>query len=191
MHGSALRFDRLAIHLPEIDLPAVVAPEHVVVAVAVEVAGALNVPIGGNWRVRGSAPAYDLQAIHLPELDLPTVVAPENAALAVAIEVVRHVARAPHRCHHVAVDGGREVADGVRDAATIVQQGGLGAVHGGCPILHRELGADLVAGRVEALRADEIGIVVFPGDQEAAVGQRYDACFVLVPGRRRVDKKVG
>src|SRR5207253_9029497 len=86
--------DPHAIHLPEIDLPAIVAPEHVVVAVAVEVAGALNVPIVGNWRVRGSAPAYDLQAIHLPELDLPTVVAPENAALAVAIEVVRHVARA-------------------------------------------------------------------------------------------------
>jgi hypothetical protein len=49
VRGSPLRFDRLAIHLPEIDLPAVVAPENVVVAVAVEVAGALNVPVIGNW----------------------------------------------------------------------------------------------------------------------------------------------
>src|SRR6266508_4164801 len=178
---AAFVFDSQAIHLPEIDRPAVVAPENVVVAVGVEVAGALNVPVIGNWSVRHAAFGFDPQAIHLPEIDLPAVVAPENAALAVAIEVVRHIARAPHRCHHVGV-GGRGVTDGVRDAATIGQQGRLGAVpeyQVGYPVLHRELGADLVARRVEALRADEIGIVVFPGHQEAAVGQSHDIGLVL------------
>jgi hypothetical protein len=52
MRHAAFGFDPQAIHLPEIDLPAVVAPENVVVAVAVEVAGALNVPVARNWRVR-------------------------------------------------------------------------------------------------------------------------------------------
>jgi hypothetical protein len=49
------------------------------------------------------------------------------SALAVAVEVLREVACAPDRCHHVVV-AGRDVADGVRDAAAIGQQGGLGAV---------------------------------------------------------------
>src|SRR5262245_58417895 len=47
MRHAALGFDRQAIHLPEIDLPAVVAPQNVVVAVAIEVAGPLNVPVIG------------------------------------------------------------------------------------------------------------------------------------------------
>ena len=34
--------------------------------------------------------------------------------------------------------------------------------------------------RVEPLRADEIGDVVLPGDEEAAVGQRHDIRLVLV-----------
>src|SRR2546422_6089098 len=183
VHDAAFGFDRQAIHLPEIDLSAVVAPENVVVAVAVEVAGALNVPVAGNWSVRNAPFGFDPQAIHLPEIDLPAVVAPKNPALAVTIEVVRHVARAPDRCHHVVVVD-RDVGDGVRDAATIGQQGGLREVPG-CPVLHRELGADLYAGGVEALRADEIGIVVVPGHQEAAVGQRHDARQALVTRRGR------
>src|SRR2546426_6544436 len=72
-----------------IDLPAVMTPENVVVAVAVEVAGALNVPVSGNWSVRHAAFGFDRQAIHLPEIDLPAVVAPENAALAVVVEVAK------------------------------------------------------------------------------------------------------
>src|SRR6266511_2792854 len=101
MRDTAFRFGPQAIHLPDVDLSAVVAPEHVVVAVAVEVAGALNVPVTGNWSMRHAAFALDPQAIHLPEIDLPAVVTPENAALAVAIEVVGHVARTPDRGHHV------------------------------------------------------------------------------------------
>src|SRR6266511_1851474 len=189
---AAFGFDRQAIHLPEVDLSAVVAPENVVVAVAVEVAGALNVPVIGNWSVRHAAFGFDPQAIHLPEIDLPAVVAPENAALAVAIEVVRDVAHAPDRCHHVVV-GDHNVAEGKSDAA-IGQQGGLGAVPGkpvGYPVLHGELDADLAADRVEPLRANEIGEVVLPGHEEAAVGQRDHARLVLSCRRGRVDQDVG
>ena len=42
----------------------------------------------------------------------------------------------------------------------------------------RELDADLLAGRVEALGEDEIGGVVFPGHEEAAVGERRDVRLV-------------
>src|SRR5439155_24291599 len=90
----APRTERLAIHLPDVHPIAVVAPENVALAIAVEVADALNVPVIANWSVRHIAFGFDPQAIHLPEVDLPAVVAPKNAALAVAIEVVRHVARA-------------------------------------------------------------------------------------------------
>src|SRR5207247_10096142 len=39
---------------------------------------------------------------------------------------------------------------------------------------NRELAADLVRLRIEALRIDEIGVVVVPGNEESAVRQRHD-----------------
>src|SRR6266540_2702736 len=88
VHDGAFGFDLQAIHLPDVDLPAVVTPENVALPVSIEVADALDVPVVGNWSVHDTAFGFDRLAIHLPEVDLSAVVAPENAALAVAIEVV-------------------------------------------------------------------------------------------------------
>src|SRR5215211_3436227 len=52
---AALRADRQAIHLPGVDLPAVVAPENVALAITVEVADVLDVPVVGNRSVRDAA----------------------------------------------------------------------------------------------------------------------------------------
>jgi uncharacterized protein (DUF2062 family) len=57
---TALSFDLQAIHLPQIDLPAVVAPKKVALAVAVEVAAALDVPIIGYRSVRDTSFAVGL-----------------------------------------------------------------------------------------------------------------------------------
>src|SRR2546429_646897 len=86
---SALVFHRLAIHLPDIDLAAaVLPPEKVAVAIAVEIADALDVPIVGDWGVRDSALRLNLLAIHLPDIDLAAaVLPPENVALDVGLEV--------------------------------------------------------------------------------------------------------
>jgi hypothetical protein len=56
---AAFGFNRQAIHLPDVDLPAVVAPENVAVAVTVEVADALDVPVVGDWSVRSAAFGFD------------------------------------------------------------------------------------------------------------------------------------
>src|SRR5215211_1507036 len=76
VRDTALCFDLQAIHLPDIDLPIVVAPENVTVAVAVLRADALDVPIAGDGSVRDRALRFDVQAVHLPNVDLPAVVAP-------------------------------------------------------------------------------------------------------------------
>jgi hypothetical protein len=89
-HDSALRLNLLAIHLPDIDLAAaVLTPENVAVAIAVEVTDALDVPIGGDWGVRDSALRLNLLAIHhLPDIDLAAaVLTPENVAVAIAVEI--------------------------------------------------------------------------------------------------------
>src|SRR5262249_33535489 len=52
VRGSALGFDLQAIHLPQIDLPVVVAPKNIALQVAVEVADAFDVPGGGNRSMR-------------------------------------------------------------------------------------------------------------------------------------------
>src|SRR5512132_2719080 len=88
VRDSALRVNLLAIHLPDIDLvAAVLTPENVAVAIAIEVTDALDVPIGGDRSVRDSALRLNLLAIHLPDIDLPAaVLTPENDAVATAIE---------------------------------------------------------------------------------------------------------
>src|SRR2546421_538323 len=89
VRDSALRLNLLAIHLPDIDLAAaVLTPEKVAVAVAVELADALDVPIDGDWDVRDSALRLNLLAIHPPHIALPAaVLTPENVAVEVAVEV--------------------------------------------------------------------------------------------------------
>ena len=89
VRDSALRLNLLAIHLPDIDLAAaVLPPEKVAVEVAVEVADARDVPIGGDWGVRDSALRLNLLAIHLPDIDLAAaVLTPENVAVAIAVEI--------------------------------------------------------------------------------------------------------
>jgi hypothetical protein len=79
----------LAIHLPDIDLAAaVLTPENVAVAIAVEVTDALDVPVVGDESVLDSALRLNLLAGHLPEIDLAAaVLTPENVAVAIAIEV--------------------------------------------------------------------------------------------------------
>src|SRR5262249_27739051 len=84
---STFRGDLQTIHLPEVNLSAIVAPENVALAVTVVVADVLDVPIRRDGSVRGSALRFDLQAIHLPQIDLPGVVPPKNIALQVAVEV--------------------------------------------------------------------------------------------------------
>jgi hypothetical protein len=88
MRHAAFGFDGKAIHLPEIDLPAVVPPKNVALAVAVEIAAALDVPIVGYRRVRHTAFAIGLQTVHVPEIDLSSFMTPENVAVAVAVEIV-------------------------------------------------------------------------------------------------------
>src|SRR2546430_7613027 len=85
--SSDLRLDLQAIHLPDIDLPIVVAPENVAVAVAVLRADALDMPIAGDRSVRDDAFRFNVQADHLPDVDLPAVVAPQNVALPIPVEV--------------------------------------------------------------------------------------------------------
>src|SRR5262245_45937576 len=50
---STFRGDLQTIHLPEVNLPAVVAPENVALAISVVVADVLNVPIGRDESVHG------------------------------------------------------------------------------------------------------------------------------------------
>src|SRR6266511_1099288 len=76
VHHGAFGFHLQAIHLPDVDLPAVVAPENVALAIAVEVAEALDVPVVGDRSVDDAAFGFDPQAVHLPDVDLPAVVAP-------------------------------------------------------------------------------------------------------------------
>src|SRR2546421_256169 len=89
VRDSALRLNLLAIHLPDIDLAAaVLTPENVAVAIAVEIADALDVPIGGDRSVRHSALVCHRLAIHLPDIDLAAaVLPPEKVAVAVAVEI--------------------------------------------------------------------------------------------------------
>jgi hypothetical protein len=87
VRDGAFHLDVQAVHLPDVDLASILAPENVAVAVTVEVAEALDVPIVGDESVRHTAFGFDPQAIHLPEIDLPAVVAPENVALTITIEV--------------------------------------------------------------------------------------------------------
>src|SRR6266545_2904875 len=89
VRDSALCFNLRALHLPDIDLPtAVLTPENVAVAVAVEVANALDMPVVRDRSVHHAPFPRDLQAVHLPDIDLPTaVLTPENVAVAVAVEV--------------------------------------------------------------------------------------------------------
>src|SRR4029453_15584974 len=68
---AAFRRDSQTIHLPGVNLPAVVAPEDVALAITVEVADVLDVVIVGNRGVRDAAFGFDPQAIHLPDVDLP------------------------------------------------------------------------------------------------------------------------
>jgi hypothetical protein len=56
--------------------------------------------------------------------------------------------------------------------------------------VRRELGADLVAERIEPLAAGD-GEAVVPGDQEAAVGQRHHIRIELACAVVGVDQKVG
>src|SRR5438445_6747940 len=90
---TTFRGDLQPIHLPGVDLPAVVAPENVAaLAIIVVVADVLDMPIVADRSVHDGAFGFDLHAIHLPDVDLPAVVAPENVALAVTVEVARAVA---------------------------------------------------------------------------------------------------
>ena len=60
VRDSALCFNLRALHLPDIDLPtAVLTPENVAVAVAVEIANALDMPVVGDRSVRDSAFRFD------------------------------------------------------------------------------------------------------------------------------------
>src|SRR2546430_14878147 len=73
--NSALRLNLSAIHLPDIDLAAaVLTPENVAVAIAVEIVDALDVPIASDRSVRDSALRLNLLAIHLPDIDLAAAV---------------------------------------------------------------------------------------------------------------------
>ena len=77
MRDAAFGFDPQAVHLPDIDLAAaVLTPENVALAVTVEVADVLDVPVVGDESVRDAALRLDPLAIHLPDVDLPAVVAP-------------------------------------------------------------------------------------------------------------------
>jgi hypothetical protein len=87
VHHAPLAYDLQAVHLPEIDLPAVVAPKNVAVAVGVEVAAALNVPIVGDQSVRNAAFGGGLKTRHAPDVELAAVVAPKKIAGAVAVEI--------------------------------------------------------------------------------------------------------
>src|SRR5262249_25685673 len=89
MRDRAFHFYVHAVHLPQINLPAVVSPKDVARKIRVEVAGALDMPVGGDGSVRDRAPRVDAQAIHFPEIDLPVVVAPKDVAVEVAVEVVQ------------------------------------------------------------------------------------------------------
>ena len=73
---AAFGFNPQAVHLPDVDRSAVVAPEKVALPITVEVADALDMPVVGDWRVRHAAFVFDSQAIHLPEIDRPAVVPP-------------------------------------------------------------------------------------------------------------------
>src|SRR6266511_197295 len=183
MRGSAFGFDRQPIHLPEIDLPAVLAPQNVALPITVEVADALDVVVVGNRSVRDRAFCFDVQAIHLPEIDLPAVVAPENVALAVVVDVAKRRGKVRRRIRARVEDGGRDV--GVEAGTAIFEADNEAAVAerrdyqadaevGG----HRldagggELHADGTAGGIEPLPACDTQTgryVVVPDDDEAAV----------------------
>src|SRR5436190_17504434 len=61
------------------------APDQIVLAVAVDVAGALDMPL--QRRVVEGLGRGDLQAIHLPGADQAAVVTPQEIGIAVAVEV--------------------------------------------------------------------------------------------------------
>ncbi len=65
--------------------PLAVAPENVALAVAVEVAGLDDQPVGGH-RAEGPGLCHD-PAVHQPDRHVAAAVAPEDVALAVAVEV--------------------------------------------------------------------------------------------------------
>ena len=75
----------VAVHLPHRDLALGVLPEDVGLAVAVEVAGVGDVPIGADRADRGVG--GDVVAVHLPHRDLAAVVVQQDVGLAVAAEV--------------------------------------------------------------------------------------------------------
>src|SRR6185295_6676399 len=83
----AARGERGAVHVPDIDSAGGgIAPNNVALAVAVEVTGILDLPVG---RLRGDcALGGEGGAIHLPDIDLAGGgVAPQDVALAIAVEI--------------------------------------------------------------------------------------------------------
>src|SRR5262245_27854664 len=87
MDGGAFGFDAQAVHLPEIDLPAVVAPHDVAPSIGVEVAGALDLPVGADRSVRDGPFRFDVRPAHFPDVSLTTFVAPQNVAFIIGVEV--------------------------------------------------------------------------------------------------------
>ena len=75
-----------AVHEPDRDVAAGVAPENVGLAVAVEVAGADDWPRWSGTLPRPPADD-DCRAVHQPDRHVAAGVAPENVAVAVAVEV--------------------------------------------------------------------------------------------------------
>src|SRR5512133_2457299 len=77
--------DVAAVELPDRRRAVVVAPDDVVLAVAVEIAGVGDVPVGPD--VAQERRADDLTAVELPDRCRPVVVAPQDVAVAVAVEI--------------------------------------------------------------------------------------------------------
>jgi len=76
MGNGAFRFDVQPVHLPDVDLPAVVAPHDVALSIGVEVAGALDLPVGADRGMRDGPFRFDVLPVHLPDVSLTAVVAP-------------------------------------------------------------------------------------------------------------------
>ena len=79
--------NRGPVHQPDVDLAAgAVPPQDVGIAVAIEVADALNDPVRGD--VADATAARDRRPVHQPEIQLAgAAVPPQNVGFAVAIEV--------------------------------------------------------------------------------------------------------
>src|SRR5258708_6084777 len=72
-----------AVHLPDVDLAAVVLPQNVRGAVMVEIAGPLDVPAGPGV---ADAPAADHSgAIQFPNIGLAAVVLPQDVGFVVIV----------------------------------------------------------------------------------------------------------